>query len=219
LACRSVEARRAAIEPDHPTLSLSRQCELLGLARSTFYYRPRPAVHAADERLLRLIDEEYTARPFYGARRMAVALRWRGFGVGRRRVLAWRLSVTLETDFCREALEEALANFGAPEIFNSDQGSQFTSDDFTAALLRAGVRISRDGRGRALDNVFVERLWRSLKTEEVYLKDYADVRQAAAGIGAWFDFYNHRRPHQSLDYRTPDELYAAAPCRQVALVG
>ena len=230
---------------------------------------------------MRLIDEEYTARPFYGSRRMAVALRRRGQGVGRRRVrrlmrlmglealypkpnlsrpsksdarypyllrgvgvvranqvwssdityirlrsgfvylaavidwwsrrvLSWRLSTTLDSDFCLEALEEALEGFGTPEIFNTDQGSQFTSEAFAGRLLKAGVQISRDGRGRALDNVFVERLWRSLKTEEVYLKDYEGPAQARTSIGQWFDFYNHHRPHQALGYQTPGEVYAPA---------
>ncbi len=116
-----------------------------------------------------------------------------------RAVLAWRLSNTLDADVCVRALEEALARFGAPEIFNTDQGSQFTSTAFTAVLQRAGVRISMDGRGRWLDNVFIERLWRSLKYEEVYLKSYADGREARAGIAAWIVFYNATRPHQALD--------------------
>jgi putative transposase len=120
-----------------------------------------------------------------------------------RAVLAWRLSNTLDADFCVRALEEALARFGRPEIFNSDQGSQFTSTAFTAVLQRAGVRISMDGRGRWLDNVFIERLWRSLKYEEVYLKGYADVREARAGIASWFSFYNGSRPHQALADRPP----------------
>jgi putative transposase len=120
-----------------------------------------------------------------------------------RAVLAWRLSNTMDTSFCVSALEEALARFGRPEIFNTDQGSQFTSAAFTGALLAAGVRISMDGRGRWMDNVFIERLWRSLKHEDIYLKGYADGREAHAGIAAWFAFYNTRRPHQALDNRTP----------------
>jgi putative transposase len=120
-----------------------------------------------------------------------------------RAVLAWRLSNTLDADFCVRALEEALARFGPPEIVNTDQGSQFTSAAFTGTLLAAGIRISMDGRGRWLDNVFIERLWRSLKYEEVYLKGYADGREAPAGIGAWFAFYNGTRPHQALAGKTP----------------
>jgi len=121
-------------------------------------------------------------------------------------VLSWALSVTLEVSFCLEALERAL-RWGRPEVFNSDQGSQFTSEKFTTQLESRGIAISMDGRGRCLDNIFIERLWRSLKYEEVYLRDYALVPQARAGIGNWFRFYNHERPHQSLDYRTPAGLY------------
>jgi putative transposase len=120
-----------------------------------------------------------------------------------RAVLAWRLSNSMDVSFCLEALDEALARFGKPEIFNTDQGSQFTSTDFTGRLEAAAVRISMDGRGRWLDNVFIERLWRSLKYEEVYLKVYADGREARACISAWITFYNGRRPHQALGNRTP----------------
>ena len=124
-----------------------------------------------------------------------------------RAVLAWRLSNTLGADFCVEALEEALARHGRPEIFNTDQGSQFTSDDFTGTLKRHEVTISMDGKGRYMDNIFVERLWRSLKYEEVYLKAYATVAEATTGIGAWLSFYNEERQHQSLGYRTPRQIY------------
>ena len=124
-----------------------------------------------------------------------------------RAVLAWRLSNTLDADFCVEALEEALSRYGRPEIFNTDQGSQFTSDDFTGTLKRHGITISMDGKGRCIDNIFVERLWRSLKYEEVYLHAYATVAEAKAGIGAWLDFYNTERQHQSLGYRTPWRIY------------
>ena len=124
-----------------------------------------------------------------------------------RAVLAWRLSNTLAADFCVEALEEALARYGRPEIFNTDQGSQFTSDDFTGTLKRHGVMISMDGKGRCMDNIFVERLWRSLKYEEVYLNAYATVAEAKTGIGAWLSFYNEERQHQSLGSRTPRQIY------------
>jgi putative transposase len=124
-----------------------------------------------------------------------------------RAVLAWRLSNTMDVSFCVGALEEALARFGRPEIFNTDQGSQFTSTAFTGTLAAAGIRISMDGRGRWLDNVFIERLWRSLKYEDIYLKGYADGREARAGIGAWFAFYNARRPHQALRNRTPMQVW------------
>ena len=124
-----------------------------------------------------------------------------------RAVLAWRLSNTMDVSFCVETLEEALASFGKPEIFNSDQGSQFTSAAFTGVLERAGVQISMDGRGRCMDNIFIERLWRSLKHEDVYLKHYANGREARAGITQWFAFYNGRRPHQALGYRTPMSVW------------
>jgi putative transposase len=121
-------------------------------------------------------------------------------------VLSWALSVTMELDFCVEALKRALGR-GRPEIFNSDQGPQFTSEKFTGELETRGITISMDGRGRCFDNIFIERLWRSLKYEEIYLRDYALVQEARAGIGKWFRFYNHQRPHQSLGYRTPAKLY------------
>src|SRR5215203_3749235 len=124
-----------------------------------------------------------------------------------RRVLAWRLSITLEASFCIEALEEALARYGRPEIFNTDQDSQFTSHDFTGVLLKNEIAISMDGKGAWRDNVFVERLWRSIKYEEVYLKAYDSVSEARASIGRYLAFYNGRRPHSSLDRRTPDQAY------------
>ena len=124
-----------------------------------------------------------------------------------RRVLSYRISITMEADFCVEALEEALANFGRPEIFNTDQGSQFTSEAFTGVLIRNGIAISMDGKGSWRDNVFVERLWKSVKYEEVYLRAYASVSEARVSLGRYLDFYNRQRPHSSLDHRTPDEAY------------
>ena len=124
-----------------------------------------------------------------------------------RAVLAWQLSNTLGADFCVEAVEEALARYGKPEIFNTDQGCQFTSTDFTGVLERCGITISMDARGRCMDNIFIERLWRSLKYEEVYLHAYASVAEVKAGIGAWLRFYNEERQHQSLGYRTPRQIY------------
>ena len=124
-----------------------------------------------------------------------------------RRVLAWRLSITMEAGFCIEALEEALARHGKPDIFNTDQGSQFTSQEFTAVLLEAGVAISMDGKGAWRDNVFVERLWRSIKYEEIYLRAYDSVGEARASIGRYLALYNGRRPHSSLDRKTPDQAY------------
>ena len=124
-----------------------------------------------------------------------------------RKVLAWRVSNTMDADFCVEALEEAIRLYGAPDIFNTDQGAQFTSDAFTGVLKDADIRISMDGKGRWVDNVFVERLWRSLKYEEVYLKAYDTVAEARLGIGNYFRFYNRERRHQSLDRQTPDQVY------------
>jgi putative transposase len=252
-------------------LSVSRQCELLGLPRSTRYYRP-VGESAENLALMRRIDEQYLATPFYGSRKLALTLgvnrkriqrlmrtmgieaiyprRWTTWpGAGHRiypyllrnvevlrpdhvwstdityvplrhgflylvavmdwfsrHVLAWRLSNTLEGSFCVEALEEALG-LATPEIFNSDQGSQFTAAAFTSRLESRGIAVSMDGRGRALDNVFVERLWRSVKYEEVYLRDYADGWEAEERLAAYFRFYSHERIHQSLGYRTPAEVY------------
>jgi putative transposase len=265
------------IERGPAGLSVSRQCDLLGLPRSTLYYVPVED-DPEDLALMRLLDEQYTRTPFYGVRRMTWWLRSEGRGVNPKRVrrllrtmgleavypkprlsrsapghriypyllrgmtidrpnqvwstdityirlvrgfvylvavldwysryvLAWSVSNTLEGGFCVETLRQALARYGRPEIFNSDQGAQFTSDAFTGVLESAGVRISMDGRGRALDNVFTERLWRSVKYEEVYPKDYAGVPEAVSGLGSYFDFYNCRRPHQSLAYRTPQTVF------------
>lgn len=124
-----------------------------------------------------------------------------------RRVLAWRISITMEVEFCLEAVDEALAKYGKPEIFNSDQGSQFTSIDFTGLLLKNGITISMDGKGAWRDNVFVERLWRSVKYEEVYLRAYDSVSEARGSIGRYLDFYNRKRPHSSLSKKTPDQAY------------
>jgi putative transposase len=253
-----------------------RQCELLGLSRSSLYYEPGGEV-AEDLRLMRLIDEQYTARPFYGSRRMTIWLNEQGEEVNRKRVqrlmrvmgleaiypkprlslagkghriypyllrgvtverrdqvwstdityvpmasgfmylaavidwysryvIAWRLSNTLDGSFCLEMLEEALRG-GRPEIFNTDQGVQFTAAAFTGRLESAGVAVSMDGRGRALDNVFVERLWRSVKHEDIYIQGYDTVPGLHRGLATYFTFYNDERPHQSLDDRTPAAVY------------
>jgi putative transposase len=265
------------IQGTHPQLSICRQCELLGLNRST-YYLPPATESAEGLRLMRRIDEQYLKAPFYGSRRMAVTLSGPGEPVNRKRVqrlmrvmgiealhprprttiaagakaypyllrdrvltrvdevwssdityvplrrgfmyltavidwfsryvLSWRLSNTLDGAFCLEALDEALSR-GRPEIFNTDLGSQFTSREYTGRLEGAGVAVSRDGRGRALDNVFVERLWRSVKYEDIYIKDYERVSELESGLTAYFRFYDEDRPHQSLDYRTPGEVYRA----------
>ncbi len=273
-----MSARRGWIERDGD-LAVSRQCALTGVARSWVYGAPTgEVVDALDLTLLRMIDAQYTRRPFYGSRRMVVYLKEQGHTVNRkrvrrlmrvlglagmapgpdtsrphpehkvyayllrgvavtrpdqvwstdityirlehgfaylvaiidwyaRRVLAWRLSNTLEAQFCVDCLEEALRTHGRPEIFNSDQGVQFTSEAFTGVLLREGIAISMDGRGRALDNIFVERLWRSVKYEDVYLKGYVSLRELLLGLTEYFAFYNSERPHQSLGYRTPDRVY------------
>ena len=133
-----------------------------------------------------------------------------------RRVLAWRLSITMDTSFCIEALEEAMRIYGSPEIFNTDQGSQFTSEAFTGRLKKEGVEISMDGKGRWADNVFVERLWRSLKYEHVYLHAYESVAEARAKIGRYFAFYNRQRPHSSLGAQTPDQVYFHRPPEALA---
>jgi putative transposase len=133
-----------------------------------------------------------------------------------RRVLAWRVSNTLDTSFCIEALNEAIETYGAPEIFNTDQGSQFTSEDFTGVLKQHDIRISMDGKGRWVDNVFVERLWRSVKYEEVYLRAYDSIGDARASLGRYFAFYNAKRRHQSLDRQTPDSVYYQDAARMAA---
>jgi putative transposase len=132
-----------------------------------------------------------------------------------RRVLAWRLSITMDADFCVDALQDALARYGKPEIFNTDQGVQFTSGDFVAVLESRGIRISMDGKGRLLDNIFIERLWRSLKYEEVFIKAYGSVMEARRGIGGWLSFYNEERPHQALGYRTPRRVFDGEACEAV----
>jgi putative transposase len=274
----TVDRKRALIEPDHPHLSICRQCELLDLNRST-YYLPPATESEEDLRLMRLIDRQFLETPFYGSRKMAEHLNRSGEAVNRKRVqrlmtlmgleavhpkprtsvaapgakaypyllrdrkltridevwssdityipmrhgfmyltavidwfsryvLSWRLSNTLDGGFCLEALDEALAG-GKPEIFNTDRGSQFTSQEYTGRLEEAGIAVSQDGRGRALDNVFIERLWRSVKYEDIYIKDYELVPELALGLTAYFRFYDEDRPHQALDYRTPGEVYRA----------
>ena len=275
------------IESVHKQISVARQCDLLGLQRSTLYYRPR-GENTFNERLMRLIDAQYLKTPFYGVEQMRLHLNrqlaseqrtvnakrvqrlMRLMGLEAiypkprlsrqnpdhkvypyllkdlvidqpdqvwctdityipmhrgwvylvavmdwfsRYVLAWEVSTTLDASFCVAALERALASnrCGRPEIFNSDQGSQFTSAAFTGVLRAAEIRISMDGRGRVYDNIFVERLWRSVKYEEVYLHDYQMVAEAVAGLGRYFGFYNHERPHQTFAGLTPAEVYGLTP--------
>jgi len=265
------------VDHQHASLSILRQCRLLDISRSGLYYQPK-GIPEEDLTLMKLIDRQYLATPFYGARKIAAWLKSQGYRVNRKRirrlmrimglkaiyrhprtskpapghkiypyllgdlritrpnqvwaadityipmahgflylvaiidwysryVLSWRLSNTLDADFCIEALEEALTK-GKPDIFNTDQGAQFTSEAFTGLLQQHGVRISMDGKGSYNDNLFIERLWRSVKYEEVYLKAYQDGREARIGLGNYFRFYNTERPHQALGYRTPAEVYS-----------
>jgi putative transposase len=276
----SVETRRGLIDQRHETLSIRRQCDLLDLPRSTFYYLPATETEE-NLRFMRLLDEQYLKTPFWGSRNMTTWLRQEGFAINRKRVqrlmrvmgleglaprptttkpapghrvfpyllrgveithadhvwstdityipvrngylylaaildwhsryvLSWRLSNRLDSGFCVEALEEALTQ-SKPEIFNSDQGSQFTSQDFTSRLLDRAIAISMDGRGRALDNAFIERLWRSVKYENIYLKDYATVDEVYEGLKEYFWFYNRERFHQALDNQTPYQVYHWGP--------
>ena len=264
------------IEAAHPQISISRQCGLVGLPRSTYYYHTQ-GESAENLTLMRLLDQQYTDTPYYGIRRMTAWLRSQGYAVNHKRVarllhtmgletiypkprlsqphpahrvypyllrgvpitrvnqvwstdityirlhggfiylvavmdwfsryvLSWAVSITMDVGFCLEALEQAL-RVARPDIFNTDQGAQFTSHDFTGRLAAAGIQISMDGRGRALDNVFIERLWRTVKYEEVYLKDYETPREAMQGLETFFVRYNEWRQHQALDYRTPASVY------------
>ena len=274
------------IEAVHADLSISAQCRLLSISRSSFYYTPQPE---SDETLalMRVIDAAFLDMPWYGSRQMVRHLRRQGVNIGRRRVrrlmakmglspiyqrprtsdphpqhriypyllrymaieranqvwcadityipmrrgflylvaimdwatrkvLAWRLSNTMDVGFCVMALEEALARFGTPDIFNTDQGSQFTSSAFTAVLKDADIRISMDGRRRWMDNVFIERLWRSLKYECVYLHAFETGSELRVGLTRWIGYYNADRPHSGLAGLTPDEAYGANEMQPLA---
>ena len=265
------------IEPANTNLSIGKQCKLLSISRSSFYYDPKGESEMNLD-LMRLIDKQFLETPFYGVRQMTWHLRnadhlvnekrirrlmrlmglmpiyqkpntskatkghkiypyllrglrvdrpnqvWcaditylpmrRGFlylaaimGWHTRKVLAWRISNTLEAEFCVDALNEAIHKFGPPDIMNTDQGSQFTSFVWTDRLRRSNVRISMDGKGRFLDNIFVERLWRSLKYECVYLHAWETGSEAKAGVRKWVEFYNHKRPHSSLGGKPPAVVY------------
>ena len=214
------------------SLSVVHQCRLLGISRSSVYYRPVGASQE-DLELMREIDRQYMLTPFYGSRRIVAWLKTQGYQVNRKRVQRLMRTMGLEAIYrrprtsqpvpghkvyhyllrgveinrvCVDALEEALSK-GKPEVFNTDQGSQFTSEAFTGLLEQHGVRVSMDGKGRYTDNLFIERLWRSLKYEEVYLKAYTGGRDARIGIGEYFRFYNTERPHQALEYQTPAEVF------------
>jgi putative transposase len=271
-----IEALRQLVEPGYGGLSIARQCELLGMSRSGYYYQPHP-VSAEDLACMRLMDEIFMKHPFFGSRSLRDELADQGYPIGRdhvrrlmrlmgleaiypkkrlslqnkghriypyllrdlsierpdqvwcsdityirlkggfaylaavmdwfsRYVLSWELSLSLESDFCVNALEAAL-EVSRPEISNSDQGSQYTSESYIRVLENAQVRISMDGKGRAFDNIMIERLWRTLKYEEVYLKDYGHYIAARESLSEYFAFYNERRRHSSLGRRTPAEVY------------
>ena len=275
-----MERRRAVVDREHPSLSVVRQCKLLYISRSGLYYQPK-GISEEDLALMKLIDRQYLATPFYGARKIAAWLKSQGRQVNRKRVrrlmrlmgikaiyrrprtstpapghkiypyllggmeitrpnqvwaadityipmargflylvvimdwysryvLSWRLSNTLDAGFCVDALEEALRK-GRPDICNTDQGAQFTSEAFTGLLEQHRIRISMDGKGSYNDNLFIERLWRTVKYEEVYLKAYQDGRDARASLGDYFRFYNTERPHQALGYQTPAEVFNLMP--------
>jgi putative transposase len=281
-----LKERRALLDPEAP-LSIRRQCEILAVSRSGWYYTP-VGTSAEDLELMRRIDALHLQYPFFGSRMLRKFLTNEGHRINRkhvqrlmrvmgleslapkppatsepapehprypyllrglridrvhqvwaadityvpmacgfgylvaimdwhtRRVLAWRLSNTMDSSFCVDALEEALRRFPAPEIFNTDQGAQFTADAFTRVLRKHKIRISMDGKGRCLDNVFVERLWRSLKYEEVYLHAYEDLAEARAGIRRYFTFYDELRPHTALGQQTPAAFYASCVARSAA---
>jgi len=265
------------IDPNEPKLSIVRQCELLSVSRSSFYFDAK-GESPLNLKLMRLIDEQFLQTPFYGSRQMARWLRRRGYRVGRKRarrlmrkmglvpiyqapktslanpvhkvypyllrditidrpnqvwcadityipmrrgflylvaimdwhsrkVLSWRLSNTMDASFCVDALKEAFATYGTPAIFNTDQGSQFTSLEFTEAVKNSGAKVSMDGKGRWMDNVFIERLWRSLKYECIYLNAMETGSEARATISDWIVFYNTQRPHSTFNGRTPHEVY------------
>lgn len=283
-----VSSKKQTIDKDHPRISISRQCDLAGLPRSTFY-RINAIRQESPENLelMRLIDEQYTEHPFYGTRQMRNALRRMGYKINRKRVqrlmrkmglqsiapkpntskahpqhkvypyllrgvdvlhpdqvwcsdityirmpggfvyltaimdwhsryvLSWELSVSMECDFCVSALEQAIRRNGRPNIFNTDQGSQYTSNEFTGALKDNGIKISMDGKGRFTDNIFIERLWRSVKYEEVYIKEYKSVDELRKSLKQYFDFYNFERPHQSFEGQTPAEMYHGQNIAKVA---
>lgn len=275
----SVSRRQGMVIYDHEKLSITRQCELLKLSRSSLYYK-KTGESSYNISVMHEIDKASTEWPFFGVRQMRRHLVRLGYAVGNKRVrrlmrlmgieaiyqkprttvpdvahkrypyllgdlqitesnqvwsadityipmqkgflylvaimdwysrkvLSWRLSNTMDADFCVSALEEALSKYGNPQIFNTDQGSQFTSDAFTRRLSDANIKISMDGRRRCIDNIFIERLWRSLKYEEVYLHAYENGSEARCGIGKWIDFYNHTRPHSSLEGLSPDCYYVS----------
>ncbi len=284
----SLAEKLDCIDSKSEKLSISRQCELLSLARSSFY-RPRSNVAENSENieLMKQIDEEYLRHPFYGSRKMRDYLNRNGFKVNRKRirrlmqlmglksvapqpntskprkehkvypyllknlkvttpdqvwcsdityirlangfvyltaimdwasrfVLSWEVSVTMDDEFCVSALSSAIRSYNTPEIFNTDQGSQYTSNAFTGKLKENGIRISMDGKGRYLDNIFIERLWRSVKYEKVFLEDFETVSELTKGLKEYFNFYNYERPHQSFSGKTPAEIYFGEEALKIA---
>jgi putative transposase len=208
----------ASLERSGETVNRKRVQRLMAvMGLEALFPRPRPTTAASEgrvypyllrDRVLTRADEVWSSDITYvpmrhGFMYLTAVIDWYS-----RYVLSWRLSNTLEGRFCLEALDEALS-LGRPAIFNTDRGSQFTAQEYTDRLEEAGIAVSRDGRGRALDNVFVERLWRSVKYEDIYIKDYEQVQELESGLRAYFWFYDEERPHQSLDYRTPGEVYRA----------
>jgi len=272
----SVRELKDLIEPSSGLISVQRQCSLINLSRSSYYYHPRD-IPLSEIEIMHKIDKFHTKLPFYGSPRITAALRREGEVINHKKVerlmkqmgifavtpkkilsrrakdhlvypyllrnlkvnrkdqvwssdityvplyedyvylvavidwysryvLGWAVSNTLDVYFCLDALEQALIS-GKPEIFNTDQGSQFTSTNHTGMLIKNNIQISMDSRGRYFDNIFIERLWRSVKYEDIYLRDYQSVREVISGIDNYFYFYNYERPHQSLKYSTPAEIY------------
>ena len=271
------DQKKIIIDNDNSILSIKKQCELISLSRSSYYYEPIPE-NPRNLKIMRLIDETYLEHPYYGTRRMKIILNKQGYDVGRdlvrtlmlkmgieaiypkpktsirniehriypyllrgvpitfcnqvwssditfipmekgflyltaiidwfsRYIIAWKLSNSLDGYFCREVLNEALRSGNTPQIFNTDQGAQYTANSFTEILKSLNIGISMDGKGRCLDNIFCERLWRTIKYEEIYLKNYIDGQDAYKNLLKYINFYNKSRPHQSLGYISPLECY------------
>ncbi len=276
----SVKEKREIIDPNNKVINISRQCELIELPRSSFYRKVTDGESEENIKLMRLIDEEYTRHPFFGARKIRDHLIRKGYQINRKRikrlmqlmgiqsvapkpntskpskkhkiypyllndlninhsnhvwctditylrmpggfvylvavmdwysrkVLSWEVSTTMDDSFCVSALERAIRLHGRPETFNTDQGSQFTGKAFTDVLKSNGITISMDGKGRAMDNIMIERLWRSVKYEEIYLNEYESVLKLINNLKIYFNFYNTERPHASFGIQTPEEVYAS----------
>jgi len=274
------------LDAKHPGLSLTRQCNLLDINRSSVYYKPRP-ICPKDLEIMKLIDDQYMRTPVYGSRSMRDHLDKQGHQVNRKRVqrlmrlmgleaiypkprtskphpghriypyllkgldincanmvwatdityipirrgfmylvavmdwhsrkvLSWSVSNTLDSDFCVSALQEAIERYGCPEIFNTDQGSQFTSEAFTSVLKANGIKISMDGRGRCMDNIFIERLWWTVKYHYLHLHSFENGLELRKGLRRWFEYYNRERTHRSLNKMTPDECYFKEQMKQAA---